>query len=144
MKSKSSIFIMIVVILLVVGGLVYFFVIKKDDAMPADGSTVPLAGTSGLVSSNTGKTTGIAVATTGTTSTGDQVVNLLRSLSVIQLSDAIFQNPGFDMLRDISITLPPVTNQGRRNPFAPISGDNTVFTASATTSATTTDTGAAQ
>ena len=115
MKSKSSTFILIVVILLVVGGLVYFFVIKGDS-----GSSTP---TAGLVSSNTGKATGVAVASTGG-GTGDQVVSLLRNLSVIQLSDAIFQNPSFGMLQDISITLPPVTNQGRRNPFAVVSGDN--------------------
>ncbi len=115
MKSKSSTFILIVVILLVVGGLVYFFVTKDDS-----GATTP---TTGLVSTNTGRATGIAVATTGG-GTGDQVVSLLRNLSVIQLSDAIFQNPSFSMLQDISITLPPVTNQGRRNPFAVVSGDN--------------------
>lgn len=116
MKSKSSTFILIVVILLVVGGLVYFFVIKGDST-----SSSP---TIGLVSTNTGKATGVAVASTGGGSTGDQVVSLLRNLSVIQLSDAIFQNPSFSMLQDISITLPPVTNQGRRNPFAVVSGDN--------------------
>lgn len=118
MKSKSSTFILIVVILLIVGGLVYFFVIKGDSstATPA----------TGLVSTNTGKSTGIAVATTGG-GTGDQVVSLLRNLSVIQLSDAIFQNPSFSMLQDISIGLPPVTNQGRRNPFAVVGGDNAAF-----------------
>lgn len=115
MKSKSSIFILAIVILLVVGGLVYFFVIKDDST-----TTTP---TTGLVSTNTGKTTGTAVATTGSTGTGDQVVALLRNLSVIQLSDALFQNPHFSQLLDISITLPPVTNQGRRNPFAALGGD---------------------
>lgn len=123
MQSKSSIFILIVVILLVVGGLVYFFVLKKDGADIA--RTTPPVGTSGLVSTNTGRTTGTTVATTGSVNTGDQVVSLLRSLSTIQLSDAVFQNPTFELLSDISITLPPVVNQGRRNPFAPISGDNT-------------------
>lgn len=120
MQSKSSIFILIVVVLLVVGGLVYFFAGGNDSA----GSETPSLGSGGLVSSTTGQSTGIAVGTTGTSSTGDQVIVLLRNLSTIQLNDAVFQHPGFGMLRDITITLPPVTSQGRRNPFAPISGDN--------------------
>ncbi len=121
MKSKSSTFILIIVVLLVVGGLVYFFVIKgKDGGAPASESLA----TGGLVSTNTGRTTGAAVATTGTANPGDQVVALLRNLSTIQLSDAVFVNPSFSQLRDISIVLPPVTNQGRRNPFAPIGGEN--------------------
>ena len=133
MKSKSSIFILVVVILLVVGGLVYYFAGKG-------GSTATSAPTTGLVSTNTGQTTGLAVATTGSTaqSTGNQVVSLLRNLSVIQLSDAVFQNPGFAMLQDISINLPPVTNQGRRNPFAPVGTDSAslVGIVSSTTTAT--------
>jgi hypothetical protein len=125
MSSKSSTFILIVVVLMVVGGLVYFFGIKKDSSTtqitPVNNGNLA---SSGLVSSNTGKTTGVSAGTTGTTNTGDQVVALLRNLSVIQLNDAVFQNPGFSLLRDLSITLPPVNSQGRRNPFAPISGDN--------------------
>lgn len=134
MKSKSSTFILIVVILLVVGGLAYFFLIKGDSGN-ADQPT-------GLVSTNTGKQTGIAVATTG--KTGDQVVSLLRNLSTIQLSDALFQNPSFAYLEDISITLPPVTNQGRRNPFAAVGGDNPVVLggSSTTTQAATSTPGA--
>jgi hypothetical protein len=120
MQSKSSIFILIVIVLLVVGGLVYFFAGGSDSTS----SGTPNLGSGGLVSGATGQSTGIAVGTTGTSSTGDQVVALLRNLSTIQLNDAVFQHPGFGMLRDITITLPPVTSQGRRNPFAPISGDN--------------------
>ena len=93
----------------------YFFVIK--------GSGTPAVPTTGLVSTNTGQATGLAVATTGAGDTGDQVVALLRNLSTIQLSDAVFQNPGFAMLQDISVNLPAVTNAGRRNPFAAIGND---------------------
>lgn len=132
MKSKSSIFILIVVILLVVGGLVYFF----SGAKQVEGQTQA----TGLVSSNTGQATGVAVATTGTANTGDQVVALLRNLSTIQLNEAVFQNPGFVLLRDISITLPPVTTQGRRNPFAPVSGTNAELAPGAATPAATTPT----
>lgn len=116
MKSKSTMFILIVVILLVVGALVYFFVLKE----PSNPETIA---TSGLVSTNTGQSTGSTSATTGSNDAGNQVVVLLRNLSTIRLDDAIFKTPGFALLRDISINLPPVTNQGRRNPFAPVGGD---------------------
>jgi hypothetical protein len=129
MKSKSSIFILVVVILLVVGALIYFFV---------GGSNTAAAQSSSLVSTNTGKTTGLVVATTGASNTGDQVVSLLRNLSTIQLSDAVFQNPGFGLLQDISIALPPVVNPGRRNPFAPIGNDAAATVTPVTTSVTTT------
>lgn len=123
MKSKSSILILVVVVLLVVGGLVYFFTKGSGDSTKIPATLA----TGGLVSSNTGQNTGTSVSSTGVSSTGDQVVSLLRNLSTIQLSDAIFQHPGFVLLRDITITLPPVTSQGRRNPFAPVSGDNAVM-----------------
>lgn len=55
--------------------------------------------------------------------TGNQVVTILRSLSVIKLDDSVFRNPAFGLLTDLSISLPPVTNQGRRNPFAPLGVD---------------------
>lgn len=134
MQSKSSIFILIVVVLLVVGGLVYFFVGKGDESTEAPATLA----TGGLVSSNTGQTTGTAVGSTGASNTGDQVVSLLRNLSTIQLNDAVFQHPGFGLLRDITITLPPVTNQGRRNPFAPLSGDNAAMPAAQAVPQTTT------
>lgn len=123
-------FILAVAALLASGGLVYFVAGKIPKAS---------ADTTGLVSTNTGQATGLVPATTGgnTQDTGDQVVSLLRNLSVIQLSDAVFQNPGFAMLQDISITLPPVTDQGRRNPFAPVGTDLVSF-ASATSATTTT------
>lgn len=135
-------FILIVVVLLVVGGLVYFFVGGSGDSTEAPATLA----TGGLVSSNTGQNTGTAVSSTGASNTGDQVVSLLRNLSTIQLNDAVFQHPGFGLLRDITITLPPVTNQGRRNPFAPLSGDNaatpaTQFAPQTTTTATGTTSG---
>jgi hypothetical protein len=63
-------------------------------------------------------------------------VSLLRNLSTIQLSDAIFQNPSFALLKDINITFPAVTNQGRRNPFAVVGGDNAVLPATQSASTT--------
>lgn len=111
MKSKSTTFILILVVLLVVAALVYFFVIKKDTT-----TTAP-----SLVSTNTGQSTSL-VNQSGS-STGSQVVEILRNLTVIKLDDAVFRNPAFNQLSDMSIALPPIVNQGRRNPFAPAGSD---------------------
>ncbi len=143
MKSKSSLFIIIIVAFLVIVGLIYFFTRKNNSPIT---TAAPVGG---LVSTNTGKNTGNTVATTGNT-TGDQVVSLLRNLSIIQLNDTIFQNPSFVMLQDISITLPPVTNQGRRNPFGVVGSDAIVqeiienTSSSSKTSPVTTRSGTAQ
>lgn len=131
MKSKSSMFILIVVILLVVAGLVYFFVIKGSGEKDSTTQT-------GLVSTNNGQVTGVTASTTGNQSAGDQVVALLRNLSTIQLNGEVFQNPQFASLKDISINLAPVTNQGRRNPFAAVSTDNAILFLAPTESASTT------
>ena len=80
---------------------------------------------SGLISSNTGSSQGLQNNTVDQ-NTGSQVVTILRNLSVIKLDDSVFRNPAFGLLTDLSISLPPVTNQGRRNPFAPIGTDTDV------------------
>lgn len=126
MKSKSSMFILGVLILAIVGAGVYFFVIKKSGGTAA----------TGLVSSNTGAAQGLQNTVTGQDTTGSQVVTILRNLSVIKLDDSVFRNPAFALLTDISISLPPITNQGRRNPFAPVGVDaatSTVITTSPST-----------
>lgn len=70
-------------------------------------------------------TTNTNPATTSGTSTvpESQTIALLRNLSTLRLNGNVFSNPTFRALTDISITLPQVTNQGRRNPFAPLGSD---------------------
>jgi hypothetical protein len=115
MKSKSSTFILILVVLLVVAVLVYFFVIKGKGTPSSTNQT-------GLVSTNTGTAQGLQGGT-ATSETGSQVVVLLRNLTAIKLDDSVFRNPSFALLTDLSVSLPPVSNPGRRNPFAPIGLD---------------------
>lgn len=130
MKSKLPI-ILIPVVLIVVGVLVYFFVFKNNNSGTA-------AQPSGLVSTNTGAIQGVAGQnTTASSQTGSQVVQILRNLSVIRLDDAVFQNPAFAYLSDISITLPPPINQGRRNPFATVGVDAATATSGSSTTPTT-------
>lgn len=70
----------------------------------------------GLVNQSTGAP--VNPTNQANSSAGNQVINLLRNLSVITLSDILFQNPSFKLLRDQNVPLPPITTTGRRNPFA--------------------------
>lgn len=117
MKSKSSLFIVISVIVLVIAALIYLF--GRGDSP----SATTQVGDSGLVSTNTGTAAGLASASTTGNTAGQQVVTLLRNLSAIKLDDAVFRNPSFALLEDSSVALAPVTNQGRRNPFAAVGTD---------------------
>ncbi len=114
MKSKAFIFIIAIVIVVAVAA--YFTIGKKNEAPVAN---------SGLVSQATGAAQGLPSSNVSASAsqTGNQVVTILRNLSVIGLDDAVFRNPAFAYLSDISIILPPPTTPGRRNPFAAIGSD---------------------
>ena len=128
MKSNSSKFIQRVVVLGAIATVAYFFGFKHDQVSAADAP--------GLVSTNTGTAQGLQnTAGTGDT-TGSQVLSILRNLSVIKLDDAVFRNPAFALLTDISISLPPTTNEGRRNPFAAVGTDVPATPAASQTIAT--------
>ncbi len=97
----------VVVIIIVIGSLG-----KGSSDAPSSG---------GLVSTTTG---GNPVAATSAGSAPEsQTISLLKNLSTLRLQGAVFSNPTFRALSDISIVLPQVTNQGRRNPFAPLGSD---------------------
>lgn len=51
---------------------------------------------------------------------------LLLSVKNIRLNDSIFSDPAFMSLTDSSIVLIPDMNEGRPNPFAPLSPANPV------------------
>ena len=116
MKSKSSTYIIVVVAIVVIIALIYFFAVKGSGS--ASATTTP-----GLVSANTGTANAIPTSSTSAAAPGSQVVALLRNLSVIQLDDSVFSNPSYALLQDLSIQLPPITNHGRRNPFAVVGSD---------------------
>lgn len=120
MKSSSSKFVQVLVIVGVIAATGYFLGFKNYHADAAD--------TPGLVSTTKGSSQGLQNSTNTGDNTGSQVVSILRNLSVIKLDDAVFRNPAFALLTDVSISLPPVSNQGRRNPFAPVGTDNPALT----------------
>ena len=117
--------------IVIVAALIYFFA-RSGTSTPAATSSKNAT----LVSTNTGTAQGIKSSNTTTAgspvSSGDQIVSILRNVSSIQLNDALFQNPAFATLTDLSIALPAVTTQGRRNPFAPAGTDTTAYVAPAT------------
>jgi hypothetical protein len=129
-QSKSNIFIIILVIIAIVGGAVYWFAFRNPAETPASSGTPGLVSTN-APAANTSISSSTNVSAAGS-ATGNQVVQILRNLSNIRLDDGVFRNPAFALLTDISITLPPVTIQGRRNPFSAPSA-NTETSASAVT-----------
>ena len=53
----------------------------------------------------------------------DELLGLLTSLEGIRLDDAIFSNPAYAELRDITIPVPSDGVTGRQNPFAPLGAE---------------------
>lgn len=56
----------------------------------------------------------------------DDFLNILLSVQSLELDDGIFADNVFLNLRDSSITLIPTGDEGRPNPFAPVSSGATV------------------
>ena len=111
-KIKNIIIAVVALIALV---LIYFFFIKKSSDVPLTSSTgspnVSAAGTD--------------TSANPTTDVNKDFVSILLSVNSIKLNDSIFQNQAFISLRDSSITLIQVGDEGRINPFAPIGVDTT-------------------
>lgn len=118
MKSNLKNILMFVVIAgLLVAGYLYFFSdggVEEANIIPYDEpANLNLDGSSGATSTQ---------MTTGGTFNQD-LLGLLLSVKSIRLDDAIFRDPAFVGLRDSSIILAPVVDEGRANPFAPIGVD---------------------
>lgn len=70
-------------------------------------------------------------------SVGEEFLNTLLNMQAIKLNGDIFSSPSFTSLKDYSITLVQLGNQGRANPFAPIGADTSVSTVVQTVQITT-------
>ena len=111
MASKlKNVIIFLVIGAAMIAGYLYFFSGEKPIA-----SLVTEDGTSA-----TGN-----IVTGDTTPTEQDFLPVLLNVKRIRLDDAIFSDPAFLTLHDSSITLIPDGNEGRPNPFAPISATNT-------------------
>lgn len=111
MKNNSqTIFIVIaVLVVLAVAGYIFF---GRGDKEPE-----------GLVSQNTGTlATPLATQQTDASFARNELLVLLQSVSGVSLDTSLFDSASFRGLKDIGILLPPVSSQGRINPFAPYTG----------------------
>ncbi len=91
----------------------YFLIGNK-----AEGQADPL-----LTSEVTNKAVGIPDLSTNTDQTVQLILSNINDLDQIKLNVLIFEKPEFLALKDISQELPPPTDIGRPNPFAPIGTD---------------------
>jgi hypothetical protein len=120
-KSLRNLLIFLgIAVLLMVGYFVFF----QNKGVSTNQTTSTL--------SSTARTSATAPLAASGSATGSQLLALLGRVSTLTLNDDIFANPAFAMLQDISIVLPQVDAQGRRNPFAPISVTNTAATGAVT------------
>lgn len=108
MNGQKIFLIVLVVVVLGVGGYLY-----ATGAIGGGGSKS--SGVSALTSSNTG--TNPANTSSANAKSGAEIATLLNSVSRIDLNGAIFNDPSFLSLTDSSIILPPVSTDGRINPF---------------------------
>ena len=102
--------------------LIYIFFIKPAPA-PAP-----------LISASSGLVTGNTAIVGDNSSIAKDFLALLLSVKNIKLNDSIFSDKAFLSLHDSSITLIPDGDEGRPNPFAPFSNDNSALAAGANTS----------
>lgn len=107
-----NIIILAVVIALGFAGYKMFFVQKTP------------VGNGGLATtSGVGATGTTSVATPASGSVGQDFLSLLLSVQSIKLDDSIFKSKAFESLQDFNRPIPPDTNPGRPNPFAPLGSD---------------------
>lgn len=62
-----------------------------------------------------------------------QFLALLLNVQSITLDDSFFSSPGFRALKDFSQVIPPDTNPGRPNPFAPLGANSSVVSTQVST-----------
>lgn len=99
------------IILVIVGALAYF---GYSIYFNQDGGS-----TGGLVT-----TAGQGVDGERTEGPGRDFLDLLLSVRSLSLDESIFSSTAFTALQDFSRPIPPDTNPGRQNPFAPLGADS--------------------
>ena len=132
-KSITTILLLVIIAGLGWWGYEHFF---ASSAAPTSGlSTTSGVGTTSASASSTGSTTGTATTTTDASGApvGQDFLTLLLSVQSIKLDDTIFQNKAFGLLQDFNRPIPPDSNPGRTDPFAPIGSDSLATQISVTT-----------
>ncbi len=125
-QKKNNLKTLIIILVVVIVAGIAFKVISNKPAATRQNQGVGL-----VTSSATGSavTPGV-IADNGispTTAQSNELVVLLKSVSTLTLSNAVFTNPTFNVLQDISSRVRVEGDPGRPNPFLPIGQDTTLF-----------------
>lgn len=120
--------IIIGIVVIGLGFLGYKLFLSKKTAAPA-----------GSLQTTSGIGTGVApdptgAQTAGPGGVGGDMLALLINVKSINLDDSLFTKKSFDLLQDFNRPIPPDTNPGRQNPFAPLGTDGGPVTAQVLTS----------
>jgi len=129
MKPKSIIRNIIILVAVIILGVIGYkvFLAKKAPA-----STSSLQTTAGA---GAGTSTAASDTTSSTTaSVGQDFLASLLNIQSIKLDDTLFSSPAFAVLQDFNRPIPPDTNPGRPNPFAPIGVDTAATSVQVSTS----------
>ena len=122
--------IIIIASVLIVGIIVYKVFLSGPSA-----PTSTLSTTAGVGSTASGTTTaGTSAGTSVDTTVGQDFLALLLSVQSIKLDDSIFQSQAFNVLQDFNRPIPPDTDPGRTDPFAPIGADGSSVSYAVSTS----------
>ncbi len=112
-----------IIILAIMAGLGYggyrLFFADKAPAAPASG----LQTTAGLGAGTSATPNLATTSTTSDSAIGSDFLDTLLSVKSISLDESIFTNKAFTILQDFNRPIPPDTDPGRVNPFAPIGAD---------------------
>ncbi len=123
-KNNLKTLLIIFAIVVVIAIAVKVIGANKNASVPQTG-LVTSSGTGARVTPGVINSTGTVSATE---EASNELVILLKSISDITLDDAIFSNPTFGVLQDISSRLRVEGQPGRTNPFLPIGQDDSVIT----------------
>lgn len=115
-----NIIILIVLIVLGIVGYSVFFKKNIDDQ-------------GGLATTASSGTT-LPVGVSDENAVGREFLGLLLNIRSLKLDDSIFTSQAFLSLQDFSRPIPPDTNPGRPNPFAPLGADGAAISTQVSTS----------
>jgi len=126
MKIKPIIRTTIIIAAVVIIGVVGYKVFFNKSSAPASA----LQTTAGVGAGQPTPPSNTVSSTSSTAFVGQDFLTLLLNVQSIKLDDSIFSNKEFTLLQDFNRPIPPDTNPGRPNPFAPLGIDGGAGTAS--------------
>jgi hypothetical protein len=106
MGKGSSLFLVLGIVIVALGAAGYYYFFLRDNTQ-----SIP------LVTQEGGEAVSI-IPEDVAPAPGAELLVLLRNLDIISMDTSVLTNPAFHALNDRTIKLPPIPEQGKRNPFA--------------------------